>query len=700
MWKNRLSVESSPGRAHSQLSVFYFTGQRCNGDRSVFCRMDALKRYCALPDFQRMCCKSCSNVTLTELQSNTTTRSTPITSIQPSITTPPATSAVSSGFTTVQPTILASSTIDTWTTTHPPTFTTAAPHSTPFPQSSAQVLTTLAATSGSVPSTTFSEPGSTDMTTTYSVMSPPIPLPIPDVDDDAATQVPSPTDIPTTSVATTTTNPLTMTSSAITDPTEIRTTLDTLLKSKPKKISLPKKNPKKTLPPKISVKKNIAPKNATKKDVPPKVNPKKKTNTPANKKPQGNGNPKKNTTEKTTPKKTTPANTAPKKTTTAKATPKKTTPKNTPPKNTSPKKITPKNNTLSNNTPKKTPVKKTPVQKPKPPPKKNVPPKASPKKNTQPKTANRKPTQTKANPTEKPKPGPKNVKNLQANSNQKKATEKKTNPKKKMPQTTPSYYTTTTSPYTNPGQMRDFFSTITSGTSIYATATDTPFTESGVSVTYISNNTTPTEEFSLWYHDASATTPSTFDDVTTPHVEDVYIPSGTTPYSDTNSGDVMVTSGSIISDDDIAVSYSNGGVVSDTMVLDDGLTMVIPTINSEDMSDLASSTLLDLSEYIPVTVPVPMSMPDLTTATPTTGKQVSTTTPTLRAKGRPDENSDNNSVDVLYNRIVGVDNDVSQNNLIPKRRVSFRERTKNKRIQELLEEKRNFLLRMKRGHAA
>lgn len=696
MRTNGLSVESCPGHAHSQLCVFYFTGQRCNGDRSVFCRMDALKRYCALPDFQRMCCKSCSNITLTEPQSNTTTGSSPITSIQPSITTLDATRPVSSGFTTVQPTILASSTIDTWTTTHPPTFTTAAPHSTPLLQSSAQVLTTPAA-SGTVPSTTFSEPGSTDMTTSYSVTPPPIPLPVPDVDDVAATQVPSPTDIPTTSVATTTTNPPTMTSSAITDPTEIRSTLDTLLKSKPKKIIPPKKNPKKTLPPKISAKKNIAPKNTTKKDVPSKVNPKKKINT------QGNGNPKKNTTEKTTSKKTTPANTTPKKTTTAKATPKKTTPKNTPPKNTSPKKITPKNNTLSHNTPKKTPVKKSPVQKPKPPPKKNVPPKASPKKNTQPKTENRKPTQTKANPTKKTKPGPKNVTNTQANSNQKKATEKKTNPKKKMPQTTPSYYTTTLSPYTNPGQVRDFSLTIPSGTSVYAAATDTPFTESGVNVTYISNNTTPAKETLLWYHDASATTPRTFDDVTTPHVEDVYIPSGTTPYGDTtvtNSGDVMVTSGTIISDDDIAVSYSNVGMVSDTMVLDDGLTMVIPTINSEDMSDLASSPWLDLSEYIPVTVPVPMSTPDLTTAAPTTGKRVSTTTPALRAKGRPDENSDSNSVDDLYNRIVGVDNDVSQNNLIPKRRVSFRERTKNKRIQELLEEKRNFLLRMKRGHAA
>lgn len=37
--------------------------QRCHGDRSVFCRMEALKQYCSLPDYYRLCCKSCSNVT-------------------------------------------------------------------------------------------------------------------------------------------------------------------------------------------------------------------------------------------------------------------------------------------------------------------------------------------------------------------------------------------------------------------------------------------------------------------------------------------------------------------------------------------------------------------------------------------------------------------------------------------------------------
>uniref|UniRef100_H3CGM2 ADAM metallopeptidase with thrombospondin type 1 motif 2 n=1 Tax=Tetraodon nigroviridis TaxID=99883 RepID=H3CGM2_TETNG len=84
------------------------------------------------------------------------------------------------------------------------------------------------------------------------------------------------------------------------------------------------------------------------------------------------------------------------------------------------------------------------------------------------------------------------------------------------------------------------------------------------------------------------------------------------------------------------------------------------------------------TELFPSTIPstgVPLT-------TVTTG---STKDPTTRARTP------------LWN--TGVDGDVPQNNQIPKRRVNFRERTKNKRIQELLEEKRNFLLRKKRGHA-
>ncbi|KAI3351219.1 hypothetical protein L3Q82_005773 [Scortum barcoo] len=242
-----------------------------------------------------------------------------------------------------------------------------------------------------------------------------------------------------------------------------------------------------------------------------------------------------------------------------------------------------------------------------------------------------------------------------------------------------------------------------------------PFSEPKINVIYISNSTASTDEIPLWYRDALATTPSMSGEVMTPtgivNFDDVSAPSGTMPYGDVtmpSSGDVTLTSGASLSGDDITVSYSNVGVVSDTMVLDDGLTMVIPTINSEDMTDLASSPWLDLSEYIPVSIPVPTTTSDPATASPpttitlTTEKPAITTiaTSTVRPQQRPEENRENNSIDVIYNRIIGVDNDISQNNLIPKRRVNLRERTRNKRIQELLEEKRNFLLRMKRGHTA
>ncbi|CAB1416905.1 unnamed protein product [Pleuronectes platessa] len=238
---------------------------------------------------------------------------------------------------------------------------------------------------------------------------------------------------------------------------------------------------------------------------------------------------------------------------------------------------------------------------------------------------------------------------------------------------------------------REHFS---SSTSLYDPSPDP---ESGV--TFISNNTAATEEPSAvvsrkqrhWRDNTRM-----MDDLATPtgttKFDDVTMPSGTLAPGDVqmiSSGDVTVTSGAILSGDDITVSYGHVGLVSDTIVLDDGLTMVIPTIHSEDMTDLASTPWLDLSEYIPVSVPTTSPEP-IITSPPTT---IYTST------GKPAITIENNSIDLSYNRIVGVDNDISRNNLIPKRRVNLRERTRNKRIQELLEEKRNFLLRMKRGHA-
>ncbi|XP_035482470.2 A disintegrin and metalloproteinase with thrombospondin motifs 2 [Scophthalmus maximus] len=41
--------------------------QRCRGDRSVFCRMEALSRYCSIPGYRQMCCKSCSEGNLSSV---------------------------------------------------------------------------------------------------------------------------------------------------------------------------------------------------------------------------------------------------------------------------------------------------------------------------------------------------------------------------------------------------------------------------------------------------------------------------------------------------------------------------------------------------------------------------------------------------------------------------------------------------------
>ncbi|XP_042349245.1 A disintegrin and metalloproteinase with thrombospondin motifs 2 isoform X2 [Plectropomus leopardus] len=636
-------------------------------------------------------------------------------------------------------------------TTHPPP-STGVSHSTPLATPHATKMVTThppATTIAPVFPTTFSLATTSITTASPSVTTHLLPLPAPNIDDNTDPELQSTANSPTTSGMISNTHLTATTSPTMTNPTESSTLTDALLKSKSKKIP-PKKNPKKVIPPKINPKKNTALKNTTRKDVPPKIKPIKKTDATPKQTTLGDSNPLKMTPEKTTPKKTTPpgitpkkttplksplAKTTPKKTTQAKTTLKKTTPpkttpkkttqakttlkKTTPPKTTPKKttqakttlkkttlaKTTPKKMTLAKTMPKDTPLlKTTPEKKPKPTLKKESPPKA---KSIQAKTKVTKKTQMKDQKI--PKLGPKNVTHSQAKVNQNKA---KTNPKKKTLTTINSYYTTAPIPYTSPEQPREYFSsTISSSTSVYATTVDVHFPESRINVTYINNNTATTDETPLWYHDTSATKPHTFGDVVTPagtaHFEEVNMPSGTVPYGDvtiTSSGDITVTSGTIPSGDDITVSYSNGAVVSDTMVLDEGLNMVIPTIDSEDMMDLASSPWQDLSEYIPVSFPVPTTTSDLATVSPpttitlTTEKTAITTiTPPQQ---RPEENGEDNSIDIIYNRIIGVDNDISQNNLIPKRRVNLRERTKNKRIQELLEEKRNFLLRMKRGHAA
>lgn len=576
----------------SQLSVFCSAGQRCTGDRSSFCRIEALKHHCSLPDFQRMCCKSCNS-------------SGGVVPMRPTVLSPlTSTSSISHSITSVR------TTLSPWTISH-----STGPHSTHPPLTSTHITTTTASIGTPVLSIAFSTPGTPDTTTSQ-------PLPLPAPGTDVNTHLQSDTLSPTTSgVVVTTFTP------AVTTPA---VAAQSPVKSKPKKNNSQKKKTSYIKPPKINAKKDNALKNTTTNDL-PNTKPKKQTNDLA-----------RNSNQEETATKKAQTNTTPKKSTLANATPKKPTPN-------------------------------------KPLPKK-TPPKTKPKKNIQPKTNAKKPAQPKTNLPEKPKSTSKKFQNSQAKFNQ-------THPRNNTLETRTLSYHVLASSLKPEVTIELLSSTIPSSTGVSLTAVAPDPSEGPPTGAH-----TP-----LWYPENVAATPSSFSDVTPTQsmsTEDVNVSSGTVPYS--NSGDVPVTSGALLSGDDITVSFSNVAVVSDSMVLDDGLAM-IPTINSEDMTDVASSPWLDQSEFIPVNVPVPTSLLGQTTVAPATEKHtvdLSTQSP----QRRPDE-SNNNLIDI-DNKNTGVDGDVPQNNQIPKRRVNFRERTKNKRIQELLEEKRNFLLRMKRGHAA
>uniref|UniRef100_A0A8C2WZ55 ADAM metallopeptidase with thrombospondin type 1 motif 2 n=1 Tax=Cyclopterus lumpus TaxID=8103 RepID=A0A8C2WZ55_CYCLU len=52
-------------------------GHRCRGDRSVFCRMEVLSRYCSIAGYRKMCCKSCSNLTNSSNSSHSSNSSNP-----------------------------------------------------------------------------------------------------------------------------------------------------------------------------------------------------------------------------------------------------------------------------------------------------------------------------------------------------------------------------------------------------------------------------------------------------------------------------------------------------------------------------------------------------------------------------------------------------------------------------------------------
>ncbi|XP_029557460.1 A disintegrin and metalloproteinase with thrombospondin motifs 2 [Salmo trutta] len=81
---------------------------------------------------------------------------------------------------------------------------------------------------------------------------------------------------------------------------------------------------------------------------------------------------------------------------------------------------------------------------------------------------------------------------------------------------------------------------------------------------------------------------------------------------------------------------------------------------------------------------------------PTQRRVIVTLMPSTIAPHRTEDKRENNSVDVPY-RIVGVDNEVFQNHFVPRIRPPYRETTRNKRIQELLAEKRRQDLLLRRA---
>lgn len=88
---------------------------------------------------------------------------------------------------------------------------------------------------------------------------------------------------------------------------------------------------------------------------------------------------------------------------------------------------------------------------------------------------------------------------------------------------------------------------------------------------------------------------------------------------------------------------------------------------------------------------------DTTVMTTPQPRVTTTSPPAIISLHKSDDKKENNSIDVSY-RIVSP-NEVALNHFVPRKRVPFREKTHNKRIQELLAEKRKqdlLLQRLKR----
>ncbi|XP_043983607.1 A disintegrin and metalloproteinase with thrombospondin motifs 2-like isoform X1 [Gambusia affinis] len=468
--------------------------------------------------------------------------------------------------------------------------------------------------------------------------------------------------------------------------------------SPPKKSILPKTKVIKTNPPNINLKKNILAKKTPSNTTP--SNPSAKRTTPLNNTPS-NIYPSNSTVKMSIPENTAPRMIVPKNSM-KKTNPPYTGTRNASTPNTTPKKTTVVNDPSKRKTPnitsKKTvPAKNIPEKKTKSPPKKEVSLKANPKKTTATKKIFTKPPQTKANIKHNPKKAPESAKS-KVNVKQNKVKEMKTNRKQNT-----SYFTTSSTPY------QVFSSMVPSSSVVQVTVVNLSPSDSKVSPSFISRDAPVTDRTPVMHCSSTekeSITPDPSDDFITP-LNDINTEADTRtiPSSEitvTSSGEA--TSWTYPSGDDNKESYSSSGVVTDTVVLEDGLSMVIPIINREDTTERAFPPWLDLPDYIPVGVPISTTASDLPaspvpTAAPHTKVEQVTVSPeifsTLKPLQNAAENNESNSIAVFNNRVIVAESDISQNNLIPRH---LRERTRNKRIQELLEEKRNFLLRMKRGN--
>lgn len=86
------------------LFPFSLSEDHCQGDKSMFCRMEVLSRYCSIPGYNKLCCKSCntysnitedSNVTSTNVNKNNVIEEELLTTLSPPVGVPTTQSATS-----------------------------------------------------------------------------------------------------------------------------------------------------------------------------------------------------------------------------------------------------------------------------------------------------------------------------------------------------------------------------------------------------------------------------------------------------------------------------------------------------------------------------------------------------------------------------------------------------------------------------